>query len=112
MDSQNDQEKELKRREQELLDRERSIRLREIEAELYKQEPPLHQTVPLKPEQESEGWLKRWQRKAVKVGKFAALIVVVIVSYKIAIGLAGVIIVGTVAFVSYKLFLESDKDKK
>lgn len=112
MNSQNDQDKELKRRERELLERERSIRLREIEAELYKQEPPLHQTVPLQPEEQSEGWLKKWQRKAIKIGKFAALIVVVVVSYKIAIGLAGVIIVGTVALVSYKLFLESDKGKK
>ncbi|NEP01382.1 MAG: DUF3040 domain-containing protein [Symploca sp. SIO2E9] len=109
MNSQDDKHKDLQRRERELQEREHSIRLREIEAELYKQQPPLHQTVPLQKPQKSEGWLKRWQKRMVRLGKFAALIVVVVISYKVAVQLAGVIIVGTIAFVSYKLFIESDK---
>lgn len=112
MSSQDDKYKDLQHREKELQERERSIRLREIETELYQQQPPMHQTVPLKQQQKSEGWLKRWQRRILKLGKFAALIVVVVISYKVAVQLAGVIIVGTIAFVSYKLFIESDKSEQ
>lgn len=112
MNSQDDKYNDLQHREQELQERERSIRLREIETELYQQQPPMHQTVPLKQQQKSEGWLKRWQRRILKLGKFAALIVVVVISYKVAVQLAGVIIVGTIAFVSYKLFIESDKSEQ
>jgi len=109
MNSQNDKDKALQRREQELQEREQAIRLRELEAELYQKEPPLYQTVS---QEKRENWLKQWQRKLGRVAKFAALILVVIASYKIAVQLAGVIIVGTIAFVSYKLFLESDKSDK
>ncbi|MGQ4645998.1 DUF3040 domain-containing protein [Lyngbya aestuarii] len=112
MNSQNDQNKSLQRRQQELEEREQAIRLRELEAELYRKEPPLYQTVSQDSQEKRESLLKQWQRKLGRVAKFAALILVVIASYKIAVQLAGIIIVGTIAFVSYKLFLESDKSDK
>ena len=112
MNSQENRDKDLQRREKALQERERAIRLRELESELYQQDLPLQKTVPLQPKKQTEGWLKRWQRRLFKLGKFAALIIVVIISYKLAVQLAGVIIVGTIAFVSYKLFIEPDKSDK
>jgi hypothetical protein len=105
MNSQDDQENKLRRREQELQAREHAIRLRELEAEIT----PLYQTVK---HQEPESSRKRWYGKLVNVGKFLAIIVAVVVSIKIATGLASVIMVGAVAWVAYKLFLESDRSKR
>ena len=105
MNSQDDQENKLRRREQELQAREHAIRLRELEAEIT----PLSQTVK---HQEPESSRKRWYGKLVSVGKFLAIIVAVVVSIKIATGLASVIMVGAVAWVAYKLFLESDRSKR
>lgn len=105
MNSQDDQDNELRRREQELQAREHAIRLRELEAEIT----PLYQTVK---HQEPKSSLKRWYGKLVNVGKFLAIIVAVVISIKIATGLATVIMIGAVAWVAYKLFLESDRSKR
>lgn len=105
MNSQDDQDNELRRREQELQAREHAIRLRELEAEIT----PLYQTVK---HQEPESSLKRWYGKLVNVGKFLAIIVAVVISIKIATGLATVMMIGAVAWVAYKLFLESDRSKR
>ena len=107
MNSQNDNQNELQRREREIQERERAIRLRELEAEIN--QPPLYQTQKHQPPESS-----RQQRygKLVNVGKFLALLVAVAVSFKIATTLASVILVGAVAWVAYKLFFEGDRSKR
>lgn len=107
MNSPDDKEQQLRRREQELKDREHEIRLRELDAEIN--QPPLHQTVK---HQTKESPLKRRYGTLVKVGKFIAIIVALVVGIKIATWLASVILVGAVAWVAYKLFFEGDRSKK
>lgn len=103
MNSGNDKDKELQRREQELQERENAIRIRELESEINSKEPPLHQTSRYR-----QGSLKSWQKKIVMAGKFFILVVAVIVSVKVATWIAGIIIAGALVFLSYKLFLESE----
>ncbi len=79
MNDYTDKERELKKREQELLERERKIRLLEMEDELYQQEvqPPLYQTSPhTKPEKIPP----KWYRKMIKMGKCAGIVVAVAVA--------------------------------
>lgn len=109
MTSQNDKDRhnEIQRLERELQERERKIRLRELEAEIN--QPPLYPTTKDKPSEKS---LKQRYKTLVNVGKFLALVVVVAVTFKIAIALASVILVGAVAWVAYKLFFESKRSKR
>lgn len=104
MNSPDDNNNELRRRERELQERENAIRLREIEAELHSKEPPLHKTVRHQP----KGSLKTWQRKLVIAGKFFVLAVATIVCVKVASWIAGFVIVGGLAWFSYKLFFQSE----
>lgn len=106
MNSPDDKLKEIERREQELKEREQIIRLREMEEELY--QPPLSPTHSTTQHQPAEKAPKRG-KKLVKIGKFFLLVVAVIVGMKVASWLAGAIIVGSIAFVGYKLFLEGDR---
>lgn len=107
MNSPDDKEQQLRRREQELKARKHEIRLRELEAEI--KEPPIYQTVK---HQAPERSPQRGYGQLVKVGKFLAIVVAVVVSIQIATSLAYVILVGAVAWVAYKLFFESDRSKK
>jgi hypothetical protein len=107
MNSQDDQENELQRRERELQAREQAIRLREIEAQIN--QPPLLQTVK---HREPERSLKPWYGKLVNVGKFLGIVVAVVIAIRIATGLATVIMIGAVAWVGYKIFLEGDRSKR
>jgi len=109
MNSQDDKDKELRRRERELEARERAIRLREIESEINQPLVPLHESV--KP-QESEGSLKQLSRKLVPLGKYLAIVVAVVVSIRLATWLASVVIIGGLAWVGYKLFFERDRDRR
>lgn len=106
MTPQNHNENELRRREQELQERERAIRLRELEAEIN--QPPLHQTQKHKP---TESSLRRWYGKLANVAKFLVLVVAVVLTIRIATSLAFVLMVGTVAWVAYKLFFEEKRSK-
>ena len=106
MNSQNDHENELQRREQELHERERAIRLRELESEIN--QAPLYQTQKHQPPESSP---KRRYGKLVNVGKFLAIVVVVAVSFKIAAALASIILVGAVAWVAYKLFFGGNRSQ-
>lgn len=106
MNSEDDQENELRRREKELQAREQQLRLRELEAEIN--QPPLHQTIK---HQKSEHTVTPWSAKFLDVGKFLAVVIAVVVSIKIATSLAPVIILGAVAWVGYKIFWESDRSK-
>ncbi|MBD2310383.1 hypothetical protein H6G20_01635 [Desertifilum sp. FACHB-1129] len=106
MNSPDDKAKEFERRERELKEREQMIRLREIESELYQPaSTPVYSTTKHQPPEKTA---KRW-KKLANIGKFFLLVVAVIVGMKVASWLAGAIIVGSIAFVGYKLFLEGDR---
>lgn len=107
MDSNNNREAELRRREQELKEREHALRLRELEAEIN--QPPLYETVK---HQRSPNFLQNWSGQLVNVAKFLAIMVAVIVTIRIATWLTGVVIVGGIAWVAYKLFFASDRSQR
>lgn len=108
MNSPDDHENEFQRLERELQERERAIRLREIEAEINQPQLPVHQTHKHQPPEIS----RNRYRQLLNVGKFLVLVVVVAVSFKIATWLASIILVGGVAWIAYKLFLEGDRSKR
>ena len=112
MNSPDDQEKDFQRREQELQEREKAIRLRELEAEIYQQhqenQPPLYETIQQKP---SENKLRRWGRKLLRLAKFFGFVVIVLVAIKLAYWVAFGIMIGGIAWIGYKIFLEGDSDK-
>ena len=102
MNSQDDQDKELRRREQELQERETAIRLRELESEINSKQPPLHQTV-----RHQHKARKPWYKKVVMAGKLFVLVVTTIAIVKLASWLAGILITTVLVWVAYKLFLDS-----
>lgn len=110
MTSGNINEDELRQREAELQRREQEIRLRELESELHKTDPPLSKTVKHK----ESGKKKNWLRKIPKFAKFGVMVfstfVVTLIAWRIAATLVPMIIVGAIAFVGYKLYLEGDDD--
>lgn len=110
MHSQDDQEKELRRRERELQEREHAIRLRELEAEINKPlDPvPLYKTTK---HQEGKSFLQRWGGKLANVGKFLALVVVVVITIKVATQVGYVVIVGAIAWIAYKIFFDGKNSK-
>ncbi|HHP7244634.1 MAG TPA: hypothetical protein ACFE0H_08115 [Elainellaceae cyanobacterium] len=110
MNSRNDREDGLRRRELDLQRREREIRLRELEAELSQKEIPIYPTV-----KHGKPKPKRWLKKLSNVGKFMLMVIVAAVILRvsafIAIWLIWAIIVGAIAWVGYKLLLEDgDRD--
>jgi hypothetical protein len=111
MTSAHNHENELRRREKELEQRELEMRLRELESELTDQ-VPLHRTVKHQPKGSK---FQRWQKQAPKIMLFGGTIlgslVVLNVAQRIAGVLFGVMIMGTIAFVAYKLFVEGENAK-
>lgn len=119
-DPHHEKETELRQRENELRKREMEIRLRELEAELHQQSPATPaphvevQTVypgnPGKSAKPATRW-QRWQRLVSNLAKFCLLMVVVLVAIRVSFLLANIIIIGTVAFVAYKLFFDSKPNR-
>lgn len=107
MNSPDDPHKKLQRREQELQERERAIRLRELEAEINEQQPPLYKTRKHQP----KNALQQWSKKLVFAAKFFTLVVIAIITVQIASWLAKALVVGLIAFIGYKFFLEEKSDK-
>ncbi|GET36446.1 hypothetical protein [Microseira wollei] len=107
MNSPNDKERELRRRQRELEERERAIRLRELEAEINQIEPPVYQTTHHTPQKPR----KLTMKKLANIGKFFALVVVTVISLKIASWLTGVIIVAGIAGLGYVFFFKSENRK-
>jgi hypothetical protein len=103
--SQNNQNKDLEAKQKELEAREQAIRLKELERELSQREAPFYQTVP---DTSPENKLKRWTRQAVKIGKFLGVVVIGIAAIQLGAWIAGVLLVGGIAWFSYKIFFESD----
>ncbi|MEQ8962391.1 MAG: hypothetical protein RLP02_31440 [Coleofasciculus sp. C2-GNP5-27] len=106
MTSPNNKDRELQRREHDLIQRERELRLRELEAEIN--QPPLYQTVK---HEQPEGRLQRWKRKLVMIGKFIVFVVGTVVVVRLSFAIAMIMIAGVIGFIGYKLFLEGDGKK-
>lgn len=100
----NSKEEELRRREEALKEREVQIRMRELEAELSK--PPISPTSKLK---DSPRKTLSWFKRMSEIGKFLLIVVAVIVAIRLAAWLAMAILIGGIAWVGYKLFLEGDR---
>lgn len=107
MNSPNDKERELQRRQRELEERERAIRLRELEAEINHIEPPVYQTT----RHDTKKPRRLTLKKLANIGKFFALVVVTVISLKIASWLTGIIIVAGIAGLGYVLFFKSENRK-
>ncbi|WP_299493485.1 hypothetical protein [Acaryochloris sp. IP29b_bin.137] len=109
-------EEDLRRREQELKEREMSVRLRELEAEVYGKSETSHtearevEVVTDVPPTKSS--FKRTLRKIVNVGKFLAVVVAVVVAVRIAMWLAMALMIGSIAYISYELFLKGDRSSR
>ena len=105
----NEEEQQLKQRQQALEQREQEIRLRELELEIAREtqetEPPLYQT---RKENLAQKTITPWWKKLLFVGKLFVLMVVVFVATKLAYWLALGILVSSITWVSYKLFLERE----
>lgn len=105
MNDYNKQNQDIEQRQKELEAREQAIRLKELEHELYQKEAPFYKTVPDTP---PENKLKRWTRQAVKIGKFLGVVVIGIAAIQLGAWIAGFILVGGIAWFSYKIFFNSD----
>ncbi|MEM9220181.1 MAG: hypothetical protein AAGD25_38370 [Cyanobacteria bacterium P01_F01_bin.150] len=107
MTSPNNNEDDLRQREAELSQREQEVRLREMEMELNKMDPPVSPTT-----KHVETKKKNWLHKVPKLAKFGLMVfasfLVVVITWRIATLLVPMIIVGAIAFVGYKLYLEGD----
>lgn len=106
----NDKDRALQQREKALQEKEQELRLRELEAEIFReshaQEPPIYQT---QKEQPTKNQGKPWPQKLMTIVKFFVLMVTIFVAVKIAYWVALGIIIGSIAWMSYKLFLEGDR---
>ena len=110
MDSQNEQQQEIQRREQELKEREQAIRLRELELEINQgEEAEFHQT---RKHNSSSNSLRTWGSKLVKVGKFIGIVIVssavIMMALRLSIWLTHVAIIAVVAFFAYKFVIKDD----
>ncbi|MBK1990511.1 DUF3040 domain-containing protein [Sphaerospermopsis aphanizomenoides BCCUSP55] len=85
------------------LQRKVEMRLREMEDRLHASEAPFYETQKHQPENSQ----KPWMRKAILGVKLFGLAVAALVAVRIASVLAGFVIFGALAFLVYKLFLES-----
>ena len=108
MASGNNNEDDLRQREAELRQKEQEIRLRELELELNKtMEPPVSPTVKHVEPQE-----KNWLGNIPKFAKFGLMVfasfLVVVITWRVASLLVPMIMVGAIAFIGYKLYLEGD----
>ncbi len=113
MNSPNSREEEIRRREKELQEREYALRLRELETEIYQQakpgEPPILPTVKHQP---TESAMQQRLRQVINVVKFLGIVVAVVVAVRIASALAYAVIIGAIAWIGYKVFLEKGNRSK
>ncbi|MBD2690262.1 hypothetical protein [Anabaena catenula] len=78
-------------------------RLREMDDQIHAIDAPFYKTQKHQPEQSQKPWLK----KVILGGKFFGFAVAALVAVRVASVLAGIVIFGALAFLTYKLFLES-----
>ncbi|MBS3025973.1 MAG: hypothetical protein HCA25_02455 [Dolichospermum sp. DET50] len=85
------------------LQRQVEKRLREMDDQIHGIDAPFYQTQKHQPAQSQKSWL----RKVILGGQLFGLAVATIVAVKVASALAGIVMFGALAFLVYKLFLES-----
>ncbi|MEB3179829.1 MAG: hypothetical protein VKL59_12445 [Nostocaceae cyanobacterium] len=105
MNSSDNDNNSLERRERLVREIETELRLRELEAEINPVNQTIHKTVKHQPKESRKIWLQ----KAVLGLKLLAVGVLALVAAKLASFLAAAIIILTLMFVSYKLFFSSEK---
>nr|WP_243146825.1 hypothetical protein [Scytonema sp. UIC 10036] len=86
------------------------MRLRELDNQMNADNAEVYQTV----KHQSKNFEKPWQKKAILGAKLFALGVIAIVAVKVASFIAGIVIIGLLGFVAYKLFFDQKrmKDKR
>ncbi|OUL30308.1 DUF3040 domain-containing protein [Nostoc sp. 106C] len=102
-----DRNQDLEQRERKLRQREVELRLREMERDINRPNPPFHQTV----KHQSEKFSQPWMKKAILGLQLFGIGVVVLVAVRIAAAVAGIVMFAALAWMAYKLFLESPKNK-
>ena len=119
MNSNDDQEKELRRKQKELEEREKLLRLKELENEIYERaerekedrirdqqkEPDFY---PTRKDNPPENKLVRWQKKAMNIVKFGGFMVAAFITIKVAYTLSLVIMITGIGWFAYKIFIEKD----
>ena len=109
MDSPDKKSRELRHKEQELRKREQEIRLRELEAEIDRSVPEHRTRKYEEPDSQVNGKLKQWRRKIIAAAQFTGIVIAVVVAVRIASWLATALIVGGIALIAYKMFVEEDR---
>ncbi|MEG4342626.1 hypothetical protein QUB70_04950 [Microcoleus sp. A003_D6] len=109
MNSPDKKARELRHKEQELRKREQEIRLRELEAEIDRSVPAYRTSKYEEPDSQVNGKLKQWRRKIIAAAQFTGIVIAVVVAVRIASWLATAVIVGGIAFIAYKMFIEEDR---
>ncbi|MEG5063865.1 hypothetical protein QUB33_09605 [Microcoleus sp. B3-A4] len=109
MDSPDKKARELRHREQELRKREQEIRLRELESEIDRSVPEHLTSKYEEPDSKVNGKLKQWRRKIIAAAQFTGIVIAVVVAVRIASWLATALIVGGIALIAYKMFIEEDR---
>ncbi|WP_413174651.1 hypothetical protein [Anabaena azotica] len=85
------------------LQRKVEMRLREMEDRIHATDTPLYETEKHQPENSQKSGMK----KLILGAKLFGLAVATLVAVRVASVVAGVVIFGALAFLGYKLFLES-----
>ncbi|MEG4046460.1 MULTISPECIES: hypothetical protein [unclassified Microcoleus] len=109
MDSSDQKARELRHKEQELRKREQEILLRELEAEIDRSVPEHITSKYEEPDSQVNGKLKQWRRKIIAAAQFTGIVIAVVVAVRIASWLATALIVGGIALIAYKMFIEEDR---
>ena len=109
MDSPDKKARELRHKEQELRKREQEIRLRELEAEIDRSVPEYLTSKYKEPDSQVNAKLKQWRRKILAVAQFTGIVIAVVVAVRIASWLATALMVGGIALIAYKMFVEEDR---
>ncbi|MEO1093910.1 MAG: hypothetical protein AAFX01_03300 [Cyanobacteria bacterium J06638_28] len=100
-------EEELRRREEAIKAREIQIRMRELEAEL--DPTPVHPTTKHKTTSKQKSQL--WHKRIPNIVKFFLFVIAVVVALRIAAWLTTAVLVLSIAWVGYKVFLESNPNQ-
>ncbi|MFH7026125.1 MAG: hypothetical protein ACHBN1_12145 [Heteroscytonema crispum UTEX LB 1556] len=104
MKSPEDYDKEMQRIQRLLQEKEKRMQVPQSNPENYSQDAKLYKTVKHQPE--NSGNLS--QKKVILVFKLFGLAVATIVAVRIASIVAGIVIVGALTFIAYKMFFQSE----
>jgi hypothetical protein len=105
MKSPEDYDKDLQRIERLLQEKEKRMQVPQSNSENYSKNAKLYKTVKHQPENSG----KLLQKKVILGLKLFGLAVATIVAVRIASIVAGIVIVGVLTFIAYKMFFNSEK---